>query len=274
MDEDDFLAENRDHWEEAAAHHPTTDYYDVEAFLDGESSLNPLEREEVGDVTGKRLLHLQCHFGLDTLSWAREGATVTGVDFAAEGIEFARDLADEIDLDDRARFVRANVYDLPDVLDDRYDVVFTSYGVLGWLPDVEAWADVVARSLEPGGTFYLAEIHPFTSMLPWDFDGETATFPFHYFTPDEPLTFEDGATYADDEADLDHGTTHNWTHGLGEILTALLESGLDLEFVREHRFTTWEQFPDAMYRDGEGYWRLEGDADLPLLFSVRARKPT
>ncbi|WP_290815951.1 bifunctional 2-polyprenyl-6-hydroxyphenol methylase/3-demethylubiquinol 3-O-methyltransferase UbiG [Halovivax sp.] len=269
----DFVEENRAYWEEAAAHHPTTDYYDVEAFLDGESSLWPLEREEVGDVEGKRLCHLQCHFGLDTLSWAREGAAaVTGVDFAAEAIELARELAAEAGLADRTRFVRTNVYDLPEILDERYDVVFTSYGVLGWLPDLDRWADVVSHVLEPGGTFYIAEIHPTSSMLPWDFDGETATFSYPYVTRDEPLTFDDGATYADEEADLEHARTHNWNHGLGEILTALLDAGLELDFVREHRFTTWEQFPDAMARGDDGYWRLDGDVDLPLLFSVRARK--
>lgn len=267
----EYVRENRDHWEEAAKIHPKTDFYDVESFLDGESTLLPIEREELDDVSGTDLLHLQCHFGLDTLSWAREGATVTGVDFATRAVETARELATEAGLDDRASFVEANVYDLPEVHDARYDVVFTSYGVLGWLPDVEAWAEVVAEFLRPGGVFYLAEIHPFTNVLHWEFDGEVGRFEFPYSTADSPITLEGDGTYADAEVDMEHGRTHNWTHGLGEILTALLDAGLELEFVHEHDVGCFEQF-DGMVKDGDGYWRFEADVDVPLTVSVKARQ--
>lgn len=275
---DDHVAENRDHWEEASSFHPETDAYDVAAFLDGASTLTPIEREEIGDVAGKRLCHLQCHFGLDTLSWAREGAAVTGLDFAAEGVDRARDLAEEAGLADRATFVRGNVFDAPavlaahpDVADHRFEVVFTSYGALVWLPDLDRWAEAVAAVTEPGGTVYLAEFHPLLSTLEFAFDGGRTGFPYPYFTPDEPLTWEGGGTYADEDAEMTHGTTHEWPHGVGEILTALLDAGLELEFVHEHPRTPWRQF-DGMVQDADGLWYFE-DVDLPLVLSVKAVRP-
>lgn len=269
---DDYLAENHAHWEDAAAAHPGTDHYDVESFLAGETTLRSVEREAVGDVSGKRLLHLQCHFGLDTLSWAREGAEATGVDFSGTAVETARELAVETGLDDRASFVRSDIYDLPSVHDDRYDVVVTTYGVLGWLPDLRGWAEVATSFLEPGGSFHLVEIHPITMTLPFDFDGGEARFEYPYFTTEEPLTWEGPGTYADESLDLDHDRSHNWPHGVGEILTALLDAGLELESVREHPFACSEQFP-GMVEGEDGYWRFEADVDLPLLLSVAARRP-
>ena len=268
---DEYVEANRRHWEEASRFHPETEAYDVEGFLHGETTLTPIERAEVGDVDGVDLCHLQCHFGLDTLSWAREGATVTGIDFATAGIECARELAVETGLDDRATFVQGEVADAPAVLDERFEVVFTSYGVLAWLPDLDRWAEAAAAVTEPGGTFYFAEFHPILSTLDVDFDGSETGFPYPYFTPEEPLTWADEGTYADESAEMDHGTTHNWPHGVGEILTALLDAGFDLEFVHEHRRTPWEQFP-GMVEDGDGLYRFP-DIDLPLVLSVRAERP-
>ncbi|WP_254544225.1 class I SAM-dependent methyltransferase [Halomarina pelagica] len=274
---DDFLADNRAHWEELAALHPGTDFYDVESFLAGESTLLPLEREELGDVVGEgtRILHLQCHFGLDTLSWAREGAVVTGVDFSGTAIGTARDLAAATGLDDRARFVECDVYDLPATLDEAgaFDVVFTSYGVLNWLPDVERWAEVVAGFLAPGGTFYVAEIHPFAHVL-MDLELEAGRpVPDWSYFGGGARTYEEDGTYAAPAATLDSTTTHEWAHGLGEIVTALLDSGLDVEFLREHPFACFEQFP-GMEVDDEGRWWLpEGTNHPPLTFSLLARSP-
>lgn len=272
MDDDaDPLAANRANWEERAAHHPDTAHYDIDAFLDGESSLYPLEREELGDAVGlgTSLLHLQCHLGTDTLSWAREGAEVVGVDFSPEALEFARDLAAETGLADRAEFVEADVLDL----DREFDVVFTTYGVLFWLPDIEAWADTVARHLADGGTFYIAELHPFTGMLENVSDG-AAEFAHPYFHEDEPLRFDIDGSYADEDAEFEATTTYEWAHGLGEIVTALCEAGLRIEFLHEHpwaEFRMWE----ALEVDEEGRWWLPEDdetPDLPLTFSIRARK--
>ncbi len=184
---------NRRHWDEAVAHHVASDFYDVASFRAGRSSLLPLERAELGDVRGKTMLHLQCHFGLDTLSWAREGAIVTGVDFSTEAIRTARSLAAELDLD--ARFIETNVYDLPNVLDGQFDIVFASYGVIAWLPDVETWTRIAASYVAPGGTFYIAEIHPLLNSI-WDSTAADDVRMRHsYFGSDPQLDEEDG-TYA------------------------------------------------------------------------------
>lgn len=276
MDDDrDRIAENRARWEELAAIHPETEFYDVEAFLAGESSLYPLERAELGDAVGAgtTLLHLQCHFGLDTLSWAREGAEVVGVDFAETAIERARALAAEAGLADRAEFVRSDVYEVPDRLDRAFEVVFSSYGTVYWLPDVDRWAEVVAACLDPGGVFYLAESHPFTRVFGEETTAERATLRYPYFGDAEPITVEEGGSYAAPDADLEHARSHGWAHGLGEIVTALLDAGLRLEFLHEH---PWSEFRalDAMEADEAGRWWLPGlEHDLPFVFSLRARKP-
>ncbi len=161
---------NRTLWNNWTALHAKSSYYDVEGFKAGKSTLTSIEVDEVDAVAGKSLLHLQCHFGLDTLSWARRGAMVTGVDFCERAIELARSLAQELELP--ARFAHSDVYDLPTVLHDEFDIVFTSYGVLYWLPDLRGWADVVARFLKPGGTFFIVEHHPFASVFDLDADGD------------------------------------------------------------------------------------------------------
>ena len=160
--EDQRLLANRQNWNERTPVHAASDFYDVAGFKAGRITLTDIERGEVGDVSGKTLLHLQCHFGLDTMSWARLGATATGVDFSEAAIDLARSLNDELRLN--TRFIRSDVYGLPDVLDEEFDVVFTSYGVLVWLPDLDRWARTIRRMLRSGGTFYLVEFHPFPHL--------------------------------------------------------------------------------------------------------------
>jgi SAM-dependent methyltransferase len=273
----DGMALNRAHWEELADLHPTTEFYDVAAFRDGESSLMPLEREELGEVDGERLLHLQCHFGLDTLSWAREGAEVVGLDFSERAVGTARELAADVGLDDRARFVAANVYDAPealadaDLLDGGFDVVFTSYGVLTWLPDVERWAETVAATLAPGGTFYVAEIHPFSHVL---MDVGVRDGRLHSDWPyfgSGPQRYDEDGSYADVEASVEHTETREWPHPLGEVVTALTDAGLDLEFLHEHEVACFEQVAGMTERE-DGFWELPG-ASLPFLFSLKAHAP-
>jgi SAM-dependent methyltransferase len=277
MDEDtrERLAENRAHWEELAELHPETEFYDVPSFLAGESSLLPAEREELGPLVGEgtRLLHLQCHFGMDTLSWAREGAEVVGVDFAETAVETARELAVETGLADRADFVQSDVYDLPEPLDGEFDVVFTSYGVLYWLPDLRAWAEVVESFVAPGGTFYLVENHPFTGSLHEDSTPEAMRFAYPYFEGTD-LTFDEDGSYADWDAELEHTRTHEFPHSMSEVLNALLETDLELEFVHEHPWSEFRQL-GGMEADDEGRWWLPGlEHDLPFLFSLRATLPS
>ena len=218
---------NRAHWEEAAVLHLGSEFYDVESFKKGKSSLKPLEVEEVGDVRGKTLLHLQCHFGMDTLSWAREGADVTGVDFSGQAIDTAKALANELGL--RARFLESNVYDLPQVLEGQFDIVFASYGVLTWIPDAEEWCRIAASYVRTGGIFYIVDGHPFAHTL-WDSSDSTDIRISHnYFHSYDPTPSQDEGTYADSTAILDNSLTYQYQHSLSDIITSLINSGLHIE---------------------------------------------
>ena len=263
---------NRANWNERTRVHAASDFYDVAGFKAGRMTLSQFERAGVGDVRGKSLLHLQCHFGLDTLSWARLGAKATGIDISDDAIQLARDLNDEVGLD--ARFVRSDVYDLPQALDAEFDIVYTAMGVLAWLPDLDGWAQVVSRYLKPGGLFYLLEIHP-TSQI---FDDETAVgshrhlrVRYGYFPDPEGLSFSGGApSYAGDEPI--ESPCHEWQHSIAEILTALLRAGLRLTSFAEHPATLYRQFP-GMIQGDDGLWRLPFDGGfLPLVFELTATK--
>jgi SAM-dependent methyltransferase len=263
-----YFETNRRHWDEAVPIHERSFFYDVEAFKAGKSSLHDLELTELGDVRGKTMLHLQCHFGLDTLSWARLGARVTGVDFSSQAISAARRLSADAGVD--ARFIESDVYSLPDRLDQQFDIVFTSYGVLFWLPDVQRWAEVVARFLRPGGVFYMAEFHPIAGIF--DDSASDLRVNLAYFAGNEPLRFDDG-TYADREANLTNRTTFSWQHPMGEVVTALIQAGLRIEFVHEFPYSVERWFPPMEFRD-DGYWHMPDDfPSIPLLYSIRAIKP-
>jgi SAM-dependent methyltransferase len=261
------LDHNRRLWDELTPIHVRSAYYDAEGFRSGRSSLRPVEIEELGDVAGKRLLHLQCHFGLDTLSWARRGAAVTGVDFSRESISVARRLAAELGLD--ARFVCSDVCELRRVLDERFEVVFTSYGVLVWLPDLGPWAEAIAERLEPGGIFYVVEEHPLAATLAEE-DGRVVVAD-SYFDVGAIESDEEGS-YADRDAAVASGRSYEWQHPLSDVVCALVGAGLRIEFLHEHPFASWPRLP-SMERGEDRYWRLPGRADIPLLFSLLARKP-
>jgi SAM-dependent methyltransferase len=235
--------------------------------------LHELELGEVGDVAGKSLLHLQCHFGLDTLSWARLGASVTGLDFSSVAIEEARRLATELSID--ARFVESDLYAAPSALDgERFDIVFTSYGVLSWMPDIGRWASVVASLVSPGGFLYVAEIHPAAMVLSDEPGIEDLRVGYPYWTSTaEPLRFEEEGTYADYDAPIKL-PEYVWQHGLGGIVTGLIDAGLTLEFLHEHDRTVYQQLP-FMEKGSDGWWRLPTSMPaLPLLFSLRATRPS
>ncbi len=227
--------------------------------------------EEVGPVDGKSLLHLQCHFGMDTLCWARLGAKVTGVDFSGAAIAQARALATELDIP--ARFVESDVYAVPEALDEMFDIVYTSRGVLGWLPDIGRWAQVVAHAVRPRGFFYLTEIHPIALVFDDD-DGVTELkLRYPYFTQSEPFAFEVKGSYADRTATVNQRFEYGWNHGLGEIVTALATAGLRIDFVHEFPFNEW---PISFLQPaGDGTYRLRSpdEGRLPLFFSLKASKP-
>ena len=266
-----FLEANRRHWDECVPIHVRSGMYDVASFKAGESKLKPVELEELRDVRGKTMLHLQCHFGLDTLSWARdEGAIVTGIDFSEPAIEAARALAAECGID--ATFLVSELYALPERLDGQFDIVFTSYGALCWLPDIERWAQVAAHFVKPGGTFYAVEFHPIVGI----FDDAPGVTDLHvrypYFPTDEPLRFEEDGTYADRAAKLAHRVTYSWPHPVSEVTTALIDAGLRIDFVHEFPFTVEPWFP-FMEQTAERTFRLtKHDGSLPMLFSIKATK--
>lgn len=260
----DAIAANRVLWDAWTRLHRASSFYDVAGFLAGRDPLNRIETEELGDVGGKRFLHLQCHFGIDTLGWARRGARVTGVDLSPESIAAARELAEQAGL--QATFVESDVYALEDHGLGEFDIVHTSYGVLSWLPDLARWAEVVASHLRPGGLFHLVENHPLAEML--DDDGVSMRWP--YLATGGPIRLESEASYV---GPLEGGALaeYNWPHGIGEVVNALVEAGLRIEWLREHPRTPYP-FPAFVEKRLEGdYGWPGGREDIPLIFSVGAR---
>jgi len=259
---------NRRKWDESVPLHVDSPAYDVPSFLKGDSTLEPLEVEEMGSVRGKTLLHLQCHFGLDTLSWARRGATVTGVDFSRPAVRAARRLAQRAGI--KARFLQSNVYDLPDVLDEQFDVVYTAKGALWWLPDIERWAQVVARFLRPGGRFFLLEDHPIAEVLSTDAEANRLVPRTPYFGG-RAIREEYDGTYAT-RSKMKHRVSYGWIHPVYRVLSALIDHGLDVARIREYPFSYWQLFP-FMTQDRRGYWHLkERGGIVPLMWSVTARR--
>jgi SAM-dependent methyltransferase len=270
--ERDALDANRRLWDAWTDLHEHTPFYDLDGFRKGGIRLRDYEIDEVGPVGGKSLLHLQCHFGIDSLSWARLGARVTGVDFSPRAVALAGSLAMELGLD--ARFVESDVYRLPEVLDETFDVVYTSRGALGWLPDVRRWAQVVARFVRPGGLFYITEIHPVAQV----FENEGVApgelkLQYPYWEHRDPLVFKVVGSYADPTADVGDHEEHGWDHGLGEIVTALIDAGLRIDLLREFDFVDWPV--DFLVESPDGLWRLPDGTpgQLPLFFSLRASRP-
>ncbi|MEX0750800.1 MAG: methyltransferase [Dehalococcoidia bacterium] len=267
----EYMGANRRHWDEVVPLHAASEFYDVANFRAGASTLKTIELQELGDVSGKTLLHVQCHFGMDTLSWARQGAIVTGADFSKQALATAAQLAVEADLD--ARWVQSNVYDLPNNLDGQFDIVFTSYGVLSWMPDIGAWARSVAHFVRPGGTFYIAEFHP-VSMIFDDSDGaDDLIVRYPYFPTAEPLKWDGDGTYAVGNANLEHRDTYNWPYTLGNVVTSLIEAGLRIDFLHEFPFSTY-QFLPITHVAHDGSVRLtQHDGSVPLVFSIKATRP-
>jgi SAM-dependent methyltransferase len=234
------------------------------------------ERDEVGDVKGKTLLHVQCHFGLDTLSWARLGANVTGIDFSDAAIEFARKLASDAGLDKVSRFLVAGVYDLPDVLaPETFDVVYTSRGAIGWLPDIDRWGEIVASLVKPGGTFYIHDAHP----LLWVVDDKQGSpndlrLSHDYWSPVVNLVTGDGSLEEGSTVNLESAEDweRGWNHSIGEVVTALASNGLRIEFLYEKRTVAWPI--DWLVEVAPGQYGFPPDQDgtIPLMFSLRARK--
>lgn len=264
-----YVEANRALWNSWTKLHEHSPDYDLAGFLAGRCRLKPAELAELPEAPGKTMLHLQCHFGLDTLSWARRGVDVTGVDFSEDAITLARRVAADAGIP--ARFIHSDVYALPQVLDADFDIVFTSYGVLTWLPDLRGWAEVVARYLKPGGTFYMVEIHPFAMVFQNEGDVDRLEVHYPYFPGSEPIRCEGQGSYAAPDAPIE-SVSYEWPYTMGGVLTSLIEAGLRVDFVHEFDYTVYRAFP-FLTRGEDGMWRMPPDVgQVPLLFSVKARK--
>lgn len=268
METDSPFEANRRNWDERASIHARSKMYDLEAVRQGKNSLLPLEREILGDVRGKKILHLQCHIGTDSVSWARLGAQVTGLDLSGESLNIARQLARDCGVE--IEFIQANVYDAPDSLNGTFDIVIATYGVLCWLPDMAGFARVAARCLRPGGAFLLIDDHPARVMLNMEAGG-TLRVTRSYFYADAAEYNPPGWTYSDADGPLTC-PYYEWTHHLGEIVSGVAAAGLRIESLGEYPFCFWKSMEPGMTQDAAGWWRL-AEEKVPLMFSLCAVKP-
>ncbi|MFB8118410.1 class I SAM-dependent methyltransferase [Streptomyces sp. NPDC055962] len=269
---EDWHEADRARRDERVAIHAAGDFYDLDAFLAGKDALRGFELAEVGDVTGRTLLHLQCHIGLDTLSWARHGAAqVVGLDFSEPAVDTARGPARSLGLPpERAAFVVSDVYDAAQgVPDTAHDIVYTCLGALNRLLERRRWAETAASPVAPGGFLHLAEFHPLTDCL----DDETgSTITYDYFSPD-PWVDESPGTYADFGAATVHNRSVEWQHTVGEVVSAPAAAGLRIEFLHEHDASLFARYP-ALVRHADGYYRFPADRPrIPMTYSVRASRP-
>jgi 2-polyprenyl-3-methyl-5-hydroxy-6-metoxy-1,4-benzoquinol methylase len=267
----DPIAINRLNWDERATIHArdTTGDYMLARFRAGEDALIEIEAEELGDVSGKRILHLQCHIGRDTLCLARRGAIVTGLDFSSEALSVARQLARDTGLD--ATFVQGTVDDAPRLTPGPFDMVFSTWGTICWLPDVRNWARVIASVLAPGGELYFADAHPAFCVLEQSPSGLVVTYD-HQTPIDQPLTFVNATTYTGDATIMRNQTSHEWMHPLSTILGGLIDNGMSITMFHEHEVLPWKGL-SCMVPEGSRLWRLpDGMPRMPLSFSLRARK--
>ncbi|MDD3558356.1 MAG: class I SAM-dependent methyltransferase [Melioribacteraceae bacterium] len=260
----DYIKINKDSWNRRTEIHFQSDFYNIKKFIDGESSLNEIELNLLGDIKGKNLLHLQCHFGQDTISLNRIGAAATGVDFSETAIEKAKQLASEVKSD--AKFVCCDVYDLQNHLNEKFDIVFSSYGVIGWLPDLDKWAEIITHFLKPGGEFILVEFHP----VVWMFDDHIKYVKYNYFK-DEPIIETVSGTYADKSANIEFKSV-NWNHSLSEVINSLLNHGMVLKSFDEYDYSPYNCFENTVKIDDRKYRIKNLGEKIPMVFSLSAQK--
>jgi SAM-dependent methyltransferase len=275
---DERTKTNRAVWDEMARIHVGgSDLYPIEDFLAGKAGTERNIPDNLGSVKGKSILHLQCHIGLDTLMWARQGARVTGVDFSPEAIKQARALNDKLGLD--ATFLESEIATLPESLDEKFDIVLTYFGTIGWLSDLQSWGKVAAHFLKSGGFFYLADSHPLALLYEVPKGQSKPSRMYDYFMYGKPIRVEGaGGTYANPDAETTQNVTYEWQHTLSDVLGALISAGLDIEYLHEFPYTFYNMFYDApaplMKMNEHGWWQMIDREDaLPLMFSVKATKP-
>ena len=259
-----YFDTNKSTWNDKVKVHAKSDMYDLKAFKEGKSSLMTYELQALGDVKGKSLLHLQCHFGQDTLSWSRMGAKCVGVDLSDEGIKLAQNLNKELKLN--AEFVCCNVLDTSVFIEDTFDIVFTSYGVIGWLPDLKPWGQMITERLKQGGTFFMAEFHP----IVWMFDHLDKEPIIKYgYMQNEVIYEEYEGTYAAENSNM-ISKEYGWNHGLGDVISALTEAGLHLDYLKEFDESPYDVLPGLAKTDSGMF--VTKDKLYPLIFTLKATK--
>ena len=262
--EENYIDINRQSWNNRVDAHLKSEFYDLENFVKGNSSLNSIELELLGDVKGKSILHLQCHFEQDSISLSRLGASVVGVDLSDKAIESAKQLAKETK--SNASFICCDIYDLPNHLNRKFDVVFTSYGTIGWLPDLEKWAKIVSQFLKPNGQFVFVEFHP----VIWMFDDNFEKIFYRYFNSGAIIESENGS-YADKSAEISQEYIM-WNHGISEVVNNLLKNGLEIKSLNEYDYSPYNCFNKTQEFEPKKY-RIEHLGDkIPMVYSVVATK--
>ncbi len=256
---------NRQLWDQWSRIHIDSEFYDLPSFLAGASTLNELETDELGMLDGLSVLHLQCHLGMDSISLARKGAEVTAVDFSEVAIKKARELASRLDI--KVNFILSDIYDLKGLINKNFDLVYTSYGVISWLPDLNKWATLISWFLKPGGIFYMAEFHP----LLWMLDEQFKKIKYPYDSAGTSLVFRNVPSYAEPGIPLKNREI-NWHHGVGSIINSLIMAGLQIDFLHEHFYSPYPVFPEAVALSQSRWVHQKLKQNIPYVFSIRAKK--
>lgn len=259
-----YIEKNKLAWNSRTDHHVGSSFYDMENFVKGKNSLNDIELKLLGDIKGKTILHLQCHFGQDSISLARMGAVVTGVDLSDNAISKAKEFSQQLNIP--ASFICCDVYDLPNHLDQEFDIVFTSYGTIGWLPDLDKWAKIVSAFLKPGGQFVFAEFHP----VVWMFDNDFQKIAYTYSKSDPIIETEQG-TYADKSAPISTEMI-TWNHGIAEVLTSLLNHGLQINSFEEFDYSPYNCFNHATEFETGKFRITHLENKIPMVYALSAVK--
>ena len=261
---DNYKEINQIAWDEKVAVHLQSDFYNVAAFKKGWCSLKTPELKLLGDIKGKKILHLQCHFGQDSISLARMGGQVTGVDFSPKAIHAAQSLSSELDID--IKFICCDIYSLKEQLNEKFDLVFTSYGTIGWLPDVSKWAEIVGHFLKLGGNFIMADFHPFI----WTFDDKLEFLAFDYFNTG-PIVEEVAGTYADSKADICNKTI-GWNHSLASLFQALIDQGINIKKFDEHDYSPYSCFQNLEEQSPAEFRFKHIKFRIPMMYSILGEK--
>ena len=262
--EKNYIEINRQSWNNRTDTHLKSEFYDLNGFIKGKTSLNSIELDLLGDLSGKTILHLQCHFGQDTISLSRLGAEVTGVDLSDKAIESAKQIARETN--SNATFICCDIYELPNYLDQQFDIVYTSYGTIGWLPDLDKWAKIVSTFLKPNGQFIFVEFHP----VVWMFDDNFEKIHYSYFNSGAIVESESG-TYADKSAAITQEYVM-WNHGLSEVITNLIKNGLEINSVNEYDYSPYDCFNKTIEFEPKKFRIAHLENKIPMVYSIVAAK--